>query len=318
MSVVGPSDAGHLAPAAALSECATSLQDALSAEGVHSIEDLYSVESTTVIPGRPSRYHRFGLVSPTDTWLGFDGDSWRVAAPYRNGRDDASAWMDPWTPDTHPPQCALARSIRKTRYRDEEIVHWHPPDQVARDACENSIDFDGDGTLETVSWVVSDDMPGLQVTGLPGGTALFGAGRRSAVEVLDGEPGCNRAPPSLADVWDVSGAPWNGEAWRLAGGRTYAPTHPDLVDGPALALTNAYGHLDLLFLSEGVWKTAAVPFEWERYFVLWPAMDQWNWFAKPLPWARRYYRPTPPHRDWVRIHTPGPRPRNVGRFYAGH
>lgn len=318
MSVVGPSDAGHLAPATAQSECATSLQDALYGNSVRGIEDLTSGEATTIIPGPPSRDHRFGLLLPADTWLGFDGKSWRVATPERFGRDDASAWTDPWTPDTHPTQCKLARSIRRTQYKNQEVLQWHPRDQVARDACEYSLDFDRDGTLETVSWVVSGGMPGLQVVGLPGGTALFGAGRRAAVEVLDGEPGCNRAPPSLADVWDVASASWNGEAWQLEDGRSHAPAHPDLVDGPALALTNASGHVDLLFLSDGAWKTAAVPFEWERYFVLWPAMDQWNWVAKPLPWARRYDRPTPPHRSWVKKHTPGPRPKSAGRFYAGH
>ena len=319
LSTVGPGDAGHLSPVPSRSGCATLFEYELSRNGAWTVDDISTVEGTTAFPGAPTPHHRFALELRDGTWIGFDGRSWRVALPARR-RDSGPPSADPWTSEQLPPlppSCSEARSIRKKRFKAHEALQWHPAGKVARDPCTLALDFDADGSDEAVTWVVVDDMPGLQITGLPRGTALFGAGRSSRLEVLDGEPGCNHAPASLDDVWDVNVARWDGSAWHLPDGRAHVPAAPELVDGPGLAVTNAEGHVDVLFLSEGEWKTSAVPFDWDEHLVFWPAMEQWNWIAKPLPAMQRYRRPAPALHSWVTKHTPGPRPKTARPFYPG-
>lgn len=310
---------GHISPVVAPSLCATTLQTLLYEHDVSNIDELEPAAMSEVFPAASSHPTMLGFRLPSGAWLGLDGQQWRVATSMNRVRDaSATAVAEPWTAGEFPRRCAAARKIRKRRYREHVALQWYHSGDVATDSCELFLDLDGDGDEEVAAWVVVDDEPGLHVSGLGGRSALVGGGRPSIIPVLDGEPGCNVVQMTLGDVWNADVARWEDDEWTLPDGRTYAPSDPNRVGGDAVALVNAQGHVDLLFVSEGEWRSIAVPFDWHRYLVFWPAMNQWNWVPKPLPSMSRYLRPSPAHHSWVRTHSPGPRPKTAEPFYPGH
>ncbi len=311
-SALGTDPFGHIRPTPGYPVCASSLAQLVARPGPRTAEEITRIKDPL---GEGGDALGFGH----DKWLFFDGEHASLFTPLADfggtpyARDSAEQETPP------APACAKAKRLRRQAYaaEDRKRVMWHDKRKVAKDACELKLDLDGSEGPERVRWVAVDGHTGLRIDWDDDRSELLGGGNRVPIEALSGEPGCNGAPQSFNDVWNLDVAPWDGTSWTLSDGRTQTPTHPELVDGSALAMTNAEGHVDLVFRSDGEWRRSAVPFEWDRYFVFWPAMEQWNWVQKPPPVGRRYHRPGPAHRKWIRRHTPGPMPTDAGKFYPG-
>jgi hypothetical protein len=204
-------------------------------------------------------------------------------------------------------------------------VEWVRPSQVARDDCNGSADFDGDGELDRFAWVERDGLSGLRIERSAGPAAVLGAGAHLHIDPWGGEPGFTRHGESLNGIVRVQTAAWTGEHWELPGGSIHTPTVITGIAGDALVWTSQRGHSDLVFLANGSWHLSAVRFPWESVRVLDVHMSgEWMWSPPPLPELRSHVRPSALDERTLQIYKPGPipvpgaYPGQTREFYVGY
>jgi hypothetical protein len=297
-SIVGVGSWSHYNPVRGRSGCAeSSFQFAEWASQVRDPGDA-AVRRLVTAEGGVSQ-DALALDTLRPQWIWFDGGYWRAALPTHDDELPPAfmavghTWRGGDPPSTSALACKEARRIRKTAHRKRSVERflWTKAKDVARDPCAYTIDLDGDGATERVSWVVHAGVTGLRIDWPDGSVSVLGGGRAVPIDVLEGEPGCNTNRGSFDEIWNVAVAHWTGSAWELPGGGTLVPFDPNRVDGDALALTTMSGHVDLVFFVDGEFRLSAVPFAWHEIPVLMPYHDEWMRRLPPVPEVRRYLRP---------------------------
>ncbi|MBV1862273.1 MAG: hypothetical protein KUG77_27890, partial [Nannocystaceae bacterium] len=219
LSTVGTDRFGHIRPTPGYPVCASSLAQLVARPGPRTVQEVARIKDPL---GGGGDALGFGH----DKWLFFDGEHASLFTPLADfggtpyPRDTAEQATPP------PPACSKAKLLRRQAYaaEDRKRVMWHDKRKVARDACELKLDLDGSEGPERVRWVAVDRHTGLRIDWDDGHSELLGGGNRVPIEALSGEPGCNGAPQSFNDVWNLDVAPWDGTSWTLSDGRTQAPT----------------------------------------------------------------------------------------------